>query len=299
MIPSDSAVLYDVRAGVATVTLNRPQSLNSMNDALMLGLDDALQRVEADDGVRVVVLTGAGRGFCSGADLSAVGDDQGRPDDPAAAGDAAVAGMDDVFHPPIGRLAQLPVPSIARINGVAAGGGLGLALGCDIAVAARSARFVCTFGPRLGIVPDLGTTFHLPHRVGKARARGIAMLGDPISAEQAAAWGLIWSVVDDDALDGTVARAGARAVASGAAPRPALASDPCRTSRRRSPLNSRFSDRAFVRIWSKPTEEWPRRWPGRAPGGPGPNATPSPPRSGGPWTCLLYTSDAADDLVSV
>ena len=175
-----------------------------MNDALMLGLDDALQRVEADGDVRVLVLTGAGRGFCSGADLSAVGDD-GRPDDLAAAGDAAVAGMDDVFHPPIRRLAELPVPSIARINGVAAGGGLGLALGCDIAVAARSARFVCTFGPRLGIVPDLGTTFHLPHRVGKARARGIAMLGDPISAEQAADWGLIWSVVDDDALDDSVA----------------------------------------------------------------------------------------------
>ncbi|MGB5758738.1 MAG: enoyl-CoA hydratase-related protein [Acidimicrobiales bacterium] len=210
MSPSDSAVLYDLRAGVATVTLNRPESLNSMNDALMLGLDDALQRVEADDDVRVLVLTGAGRGFCSGADLSAVGNDEGGPDDLAAAGEAAVAGMDDVFHPPIRRLAELPVPSIARINGVAAGGGLGLALGCDIAVAARSARFVCTFGPRLGIVPDLGTTFHLPHRVGKARARGIAMLGDSISAEQAADWGLIWSVVDDDALDGTVADLAAR-----------------------------------------------------------------------------------------
>jgi 2-(1,2-epoxy-1,2-dihydrophenyl)acetyl-CoA isomerase len=200
---SDSAVLYGFRDGVATVTLNRPQTLNSMNDELMLGLDDALQRVEADDDVRVLVLTGAGRGFCSGADLS--GSDDDADDDPVAAGDAAAAGMDDVFHPPIRRLANLPVPSIARVNGVAAGGGLGLALGCDIAVAARSARFVCTFGPRLGIVPDLGTTFHLPHRVGKARARGIAMLGDPISAEQALEWGLIWSVVDDDALDDTVA----------------------------------------------------------------------------------------------
>ena len=118
--------------------------------------------------------------------------------------------MDDVFHPPIRRLAELPVPSIARINGVAAGGGLGLALGCDLSVAARSARFVCTFGPRLGIVPDLGTTFHLPHRVGRARARGIAMLGEPISADQALEWGMIWSVVDDVALDTAVADLAAR-----------------------------------------------------------------------------------------
>lgn len=210
MSQRDDAVLYDLRAGVATVTLNRPASLNSMNDELMLGLDNALQRVEADDAVRVLVLTGAGRGFCSGADLSAPADDEVRAVDPAGSGAAAVDGMDDIFHPPIRRLAELPVPSIARINGVAAGGGLGLALGCDIAVAARSARFVCTFGPRLGIVPDLGTTFHLPHRVGKARARGIAMLGEPISAEQAVDWGLIWSVVDDDALDETVADLAAR-----------------------------------------------------------------------------------------
>ncbi|MEL7158932.1 MAG: enoyl-CoA hydratase-related protein, partial [Actinomycetota bacterium] len=90
------------------------------------------------------------------------------------------------------------------------GGGVGLALGCDVVVAARSARFVCTFGPRLGIVPDLGTTFHLPHRVGAARARGMAMLGESITAEQAAAWGLIWTVVDDDDLDAEVASLAAR-----------------------------------------------------------------------------------------
>lgn len=210
MSESEPAVTYDVDAGVATVTLNRPASLNSMNDALMLGLDDALKQVEADPDVRVMVLTGAGRAFCSGADLSSIETGSESDQDPAAAGDAAAANMDNVFHPPIRRLAELPVPSIARINGVAAGGGIGLALGCDIAVAARSARFVCTFGPRLGIVPDLGTTFHLPHRVGKARARGIAMLGEPISADQAQEWGLIWSVADDDALDETVADLAAR-----------------------------------------------------------------------------------------
>ncbi len=215
MSQPDDAVLYDLRAGIATITLNRPASLNSMNDALMLGLDDALRRIEADDDVRVLVLTGAGRGFCSGADLSASddepeGDDAGaEPEDPAAAGEATAASLDEVFNPPIRRLAELPVPTIARVNGVAAGGGFGLALGCDIAVAARSARFVCTFGPRLGIVPDLGTTFHLAHRVGAARARGIAMLGEAISAEQALDWGLIWSVVDDDQLDAAVGEIGA------------------------------------------------------------------------------------------
>lgn len=206
-------MLYELNTGVATITLNRPGALNAMTNTLMTELDQALQQVEADEGVRVVVLTGAGRGFCSGADLSGdtdvVGPDND-PVDPQVAGDEAAANMDDVFHPPVRRLATLPVPTIARINGVAAGGGLGLALGCDVSIAARSARFVCTFGPRLGIVPDLGTTFHLPHRVGKARARGIAMLGDPISAEQAAEWGMIWSVVEDELLDDAVAEVAAR-----------------------------------------------------------------------------------------
>ncbi|MEM7339335.1 MAG: enoyl-CoA hydratase-related protein [Actinomycetota bacterium] len=206
----DDVVRYQRDGGVATITLNRPESLNSMNDDLMLALDQALKRVEADQDVRVLVLTGTGRGFCSGADLSGVGTGSDADGDLAADGDAAAAGMDEVFHPPIRRLAALAVPSIARINGVAAGGGLGLALACDIAVAARSARFVCTFGPRLGIVPDLGTTFHLPHRVGAARARAMAMLGDPISADQAAEWGLIWRAVDDADLDRDVADLAAR-----------------------------------------------------------------------------------------
>ncbi|MDH3680429.1 MAG: enoyl-CoA hydratase-related protein [Acidimicrobiia bacterium] len=199
-----TTVRYDLVDGVATITLDRPDTLNAMNDDLMVDLNAALERVRADDSVRVLVLTGEGRGFCSGADLSSAAADDGDVDggDP---GDAVADSMDGVFHPPIRLLAELPVPTIARVNGVAAGGGLGLALGCDVAIAARSARFVCTFGPRLGIVPDLGTTFHLPHRVGAARARGIAMLGDPISADQAADWGLIWAVVDDERLDEEVA----------------------------------------------------------------------------------------------
>lgn len=198
-----STVRYEAVDGVATLTLDRPSTLNSMNDDLMLDLRAALGRVEDDEAIRVAVLTGQGRGFCSGADLSAVGDEG--TSSGADMGDATARGMDDVFHPAIRALVGLPVPTIARINGVAAGGGMGLALSCDVSIAARSASFVCTFGPRLGIVPDMGTTWHLPLRVGRARALGIALLGERISAERAVEWGLIWDVVDDDALDDAVA----------------------------------------------------------------------------------------------
>lgn len=203
---SRGVVRYEREGDVATVTLDRPSTLNAMNDDLMLDLAEALDAVAADTGVRVMVLTGAGRGFCSGADLNGFADeDGGDQEGDADMGESVAAGMDDVFHPAIRKLAELPVPTIARVNGVAAGGGFGLALGCDVVVAARSARFIATFGPRLGIVPDLGTTFHLPHRVGQARARAITMLGDPVSADQAEQWGLIWAAVDDDQLDETVA----------------------------------------------------------------------------------------------
>ncbi len=210
MTDRPSTVRYDLTDAVATITLDRPESLNSMTNELMSDLRVALERVVDDPAVRVMVLTGAGRGFCSGADLSAGAD--GAADEGGAIGDgeATAAGMDDFFHPPIRLLAELPVPTIARVNGAAAGGGLGLALGCDVAVAARSAKFVCTFGPRLGIVPDMGTTFHLPHLLGAARARGVAMLGEPISADQAADWGMIWAAVDDDRLDEVVADLAAR-----------------------------------------------------------------------------------------
>jgi 2-(1,2-epoxy-1,2-dihydrophenyl)acetyl-CoA isomerase len=205
---NDPTVRYELADGIATITLDRPETLNAMNDPLMLDLRAALEKVVDDPTVRVAVLTGAGRGFCSGADLSGFGEGDSNAD--VDMGDATATNMDDVFHPPIQLLNELPVPTIAKVNGVAAGGGLGLALGCDIAVAARSSRFVCTFGPRLGIVPDLGTTFHLAHLLGPARARGVAMLGDSISADQAAEWGLIWSVADDEQLDDEVAKLAAR-----------------------------------------------------------------------------------------
>jgi 2-(1,2-epoxy-1,2-dihydrophenyl)acetyl-CoA isomerase len=191
-----SIVNYETRDGIATITLNRPESLNSMTDGLMSGLAERFARVESDEDVRVVVLTGAGRGFCSGADLSAV--------DKGAIGEAHGDSMARVFNPAMRAVANCAVPTIGRINGVAAGGGFGLAMACDITIAARSAFFVATFGPRLGIVPDLGTSWNLPLRVGAARARGIAMLGGRITADQAAQWGLIWDAVDDGRLDATV-----------------------------------------------------------------------------------------------
>lgn len=203
----NGTVRYEVADGVGTVTLDRPETLNSMNNEFMADILSGVGEVEKDASVRVLVLTGAGRGFCSGADLSAVQPDDGDADALAASGEATTSGMDDFFHPAIRALTECSVPTIARINGVAAGGGLGLSMCCDISIAARSAFFVSTFGPRLGIVPDMGTTWSLPTRAGRARALGIAMLGDRITADDAAEWGLIWKAVDDDDLDAEVAKA--------------------------------------------------------------------------------------------
>lgn len=191
-----SSVEYEASNGIATVRLNRPDSLNAMNSELMSGLSDAFATVDADRSIRVVVLTGTGRGFCAGADLAAV--------DEGVDGAANADEMEATFNPAMRAIAECPVPTVARINGVAAGGGFGLAMSCDISIAASSAFFVSTFGPKLGIVPDLGTSYHLPTRVGAARARGIAMLGGRISAAQAAEWGLIWQAVDDDLLDAAI-----------------------------------------------------------------------------------------------
>lgn len=198
----NATVQYDVDNRVATILLDRPESLNSMNNDFMDDISSAIERANGDADVGVVVITGAGRGFCSGADLSSVG-----PADPDDDGSAAVSGMDDHFNLTMRNLKTCRVPTIARVNGAAAGGGLGLALACDITIAGRSAFFVATFGPRLGIVPDLGSTWSLPARVGHARALGMAMLGDRVSADQAAEWGLIWSAVDDEDLDAAVAEA--------------------------------------------------------------------------------------------
>ena len=199
---SQPPILYAADSGAATITLNRPESLNAMTSSFMAGISEAIQRVHDDESIRVVIITGNGRGFCAGADLAQVADPTLNEDDNSNA-------MDDTFNPAIRAIESCPVPTIARVNGAAAGGGFGLALACDITIAARSAFFVATFGPRLGIVPDMGVTWSLPTRAGRARALGIALLGERIPAEKAEQWGLIWSCVDDDDLDAEVGRVAA------------------------------------------------------------------------------------------
>jgi 2-(1,2-epoxy-1,2-dihydrophenyl)acetyl-CoA isomerase len=199
----NDTVFLEVEASIATITLDRPDSLNSMSIGLCHDLIEAVETAQSDLTVTVVIITGAGRGFCAGADLSQPAFDRGTSNqDPVD----VPALMDLHFNPAVRAIEACSVPTIARVNGVAGGGGFGLALACDIAVAARSASFVATFGPKLGIVPDIGTTWHLSRRAGRARALGIALLGERISAEQAHDWGLIYAVVDDDALDDEAAR---------------------------------------------------------------------------------------------
>lgn len=199
-------ILYGVAGPVARVTLNRPERLNSLNAAMHAELRDALGRVAAD-GARVLVLTGAGRGFCAGQDL---GERQPAPD--GARADLGES-IERNYKPLVLALAALPVPTIAAVNGVAAGAGASIALSCDLVVAAKSASFVQAFS-RLGLVPDSGATWFLPRLVGGARALGLALLGERLPAEQAAAWGLIWRCVDDGEFAATVERLAADAAAA-------------------------------------------------------------------------------------
>jgi 2-(1,2-epoxy-1,2-dihydrophenyl)acetyl-CoA isomerase len=178
---------------IARITLNRPDRLNSFTQAMHEELRDALANLGQ---ARVVVLTGAGRGFCAGQDLN---------DRAVAPGEAVDLGetVEESWNPLIRTLTSLPQPVIARVNGVAAGAGANIALACDIVVAARSAKFIQSFSA-IGLIPDSGGTWHLPRLVGQARALGLALTGDPLPAEQAAEWGLIWKAVDDEALDSEV-----------------------------------------------------------------------------------------------
>ena len=185
-----SSILAERANGVHRITLNRPDRLNSFNDAMHAALRDALAAVEADDGARVLVLTGAGRGFCAGQDLS----------DRALAADAAPVDLGDTigrnYVPLVKTLRTIKVPVIAAVNGVAAGAGANIALACDLVIAAESASFIQAFC-KIGLIPDSGGTYWLPRLVGDARAMGLAMLGDKLSAKQAADWGLIWRAVPD------------------------------------------------------------------------------------------------------
>lgn len=188
----DATLLTGRNGAVATLTLNRPDKLNSFNEALHRALRAALEEIEADPAVRAVLLTGAGKGFCAGQDLS---DRNVAADQPLDLG----ATIETYYNPLVRRLRALEKPVVCAVNGVAAGAGANLALACDIVLAARSARFIQAFC-KIGLVPDSGGTYFLPRLVGEARAKALALLGEPLSAEQAEAWGLIWKAVDDDRL---------------------------------------------------------------------------------------------------
>ncbi len=203
---SYQTILYDVTGGIARLTLNRPERLNSFNAAMHAELREALARV-AGDGARVLVLTGAGRGFSAGQDL---GERQALPG--GARADLGES-IERNYKPLVLALAGLPVPTIAAVNGVAAGAGASIALACDLVVAAKSAAFIQAFS-RLGLVPDSGATWFLPRLVGSARALGLAMLGERLSAEQAAAWGLIWRCMDDAEFPAAVDRLAAELAAA-------------------------------------------------------------------------------------
>lgn len=185
-------IQFSLDAGIARITLNRPDRLNSFTVDMHLELREAIARTR-DGGARVLLLTGAGRGFCAGQDL---GERNVAPDaEPVDLGHT----IETWYRPLILSLRALEMPVICAVNGVAAGAGASLALACDIVLAARSASFIQAFG-KLGLVPDAGGTWALPRLVGTARAMGLAMLGEKLPAEQAERWGLIWKCVDDDTL---------------------------------------------------------------------------------------------------
>jgi 2-(1,2-epoxy-1,2-dihydrophenyl)acetyl-CoA isomerase len=178
-------ILIERHPGYRQITLNRPDRLNALTAEMGAALLAALGEAEADRDCRAILLTGAGRGFCAGQDLSQVGSD--------------LKSLLDGYNAVIRKLRALKMPVVCAVNGVAAGAGANLALACDIVLAAKSASFIQAFA-KIGLIPDVGGTWVLPRLVGAARARALAMLAEPLSAERAAAWGLIWQTVDDDKL---------------------------------------------------------------------------------------------------
>ena len=187
-------IILDLSDGIARITLNRPDRLNSFTSHMHEELRDALASAAE---ARVIVLTGAGRGFCAGQDLNDRAVAEG--DRPADLGVAVETG----WNPLITTLTSIHQPVIAQVNGVAAGAGAKIALACDIVVAARSAKFIQSFSA-IGLIPDSGGSWILPRLVGQARALGLALTGEPLVAEKAEEWGLIWKCVDDEALSGEV-----------------------------------------------------------------------------------------------
>ncbi len=193
---SYKTILFEMTDGIARLTLNRPQRLNSLNAEMHAELRDAISTVQAGS-ARVLLITGAGRAFCAGQDLGE------RTVAPGGAPADLGESIERNYKPLVLALHRLPLPVIAAVNGVAAGAGANLALACDLVVAARSASFVQAFS-RIGLVPDSGGTWLLPRLLGQARAMGLAMLGEQLAAGQAADWGLIWRCIDDEDFAGEV-----------------------------------------------------------------------------------------------
>lgn len=188
-MPAYQTIILDFDGDVALLTLNRPDKLNSFTSAMHAEVRSAIDEIEARP-ARAMVLTGAGRAFSAGQDLAEF--------DPSKESDVGQA-IEDNYNPLVRRLKALPLPVVAAVNGIAAGAGANLALACDIVLAARSASFLEAFA-RIGLIPDSGGTWSLARLVGEARAKGLAMLAEPLAAETAEAWGLIWKAVDDDRL---------------------------------------------------------------------------------------------------
>lgn len=188
-----NTIEFNVEAGVATLTLNRPDTLNSFDTEMHEEVRTAMHQVQEDPSIRCLLLTANGRGFCAGQDLGdrAVSTDDGVPD----LGES----VEKNYNPLIKSIMGLPKPVVCAVNGVAAGAGASIALACDIVLAARSANFIQVFC-KIGLVPDSGGTWNLPRAVGLPRAKGLALLGDKLPAEQAESWGLIWRCVDDEVL---------------------------------------------------------------------------------------------------
>lgn len=186
-------ILFSIADGAARLTLNRPDRLNSFTVQMHGELQAALDEIEADKSVRTLLITGAGRGFCAGQDLS------DRAVTPGGEAPDLGESVEKRYNPLIRRLTSLPMPVVCAVNGVAAGAGASLAFACDIVLAAKSAKFIMSFA-NIGLVPDSGSSWVLARLVGQARALGLALTGDPLPAETAADWGLIWKCVDDEKL---------------------------------------------------------------------------------------------------
>ena len=200
-------ILLEIRDAVACITLNRPEKLNAFTARMHEELSKAMDQVRGSETVRALLITGNGRGFCAGQDLN----------ERAMSGGAGTvelrSGLEKSYNPLVRGLRDLHIPVICAVNGVAAGAGCNFALAADIVIAARSASFIEVFS-RIGLIPDAGGTYVLPRLIGAGRAMALSLLAEPLSAEQAATWGLIWRCVDDEALMAE-ARALAQRLAAG------------------------------------------------------------------------------------